>query len=107
MQILHIVPAFAAVLHTVHCAPSSKIPGNLFNPPGNVEMPTKGLPITEGQFHGNNSMTAGNNTGLIKAVSASEYFCQDSTFENRVTKASPLVDDCRTLHDNIVGSGIW
>ena len=105
MRVLNLVPAFAALLQAAQCAPLPKTPG-IVHPAGNVEMPTKNAPIAEGLWHGNVSTTGENNTG-IKTVLTYDHYCQNSTFENRVTTASPLVEDCLKLRDNIAGSGIW
>jgi hypothetical protein len=105
MRALSLVPAFATLLHLAHGVPSPKIPGNALTPPENVELPTKSLPVVAGLGHGNITLSTGNNS--IKAVSTFDRFCRDATFENRVTAASPLVDDCLKLHDNIAGSGTW
>ncbi|KAK3896686.1 putative necrosis-inducing factor-domain-containing protein [Staphylotrichum tortipilum] len=109
MRVLNLVPALTALLPLVHCIPSPKIPANhVPRAADNIELPTKNAPIAEGLMHGNFSMSAQNNTGVgIKAVLTYDHYCHDSTFENRVTAASPFVQDCRVLRENIDGSGLW
>lgn len=97
-------------LFSVFAAFSGIVQGAPFpsNTPAAVDgprIPSGSVLIAEGVWHRNGT---DNGTDLGHELWAHGINdCGASTFENRASAASPLVQDCWRLHDNIAGPGTW
>jgi hypothetical protein len=99
MQFFTLTLAIATLFSATRCAPTE--------PTNQPELPVGSIQIAKGLWYSNTTTIASNDTDPARSTSESVNVCGQSTFENRVTEASPLAKDCLSLRDNIAGEGRW